>query len=918
MKRLKLIGLALSAILLCFSACTNEDDGETIQSEIRIDESLLLNGLSFTSEEGSQSISFSTNEDWSLNVATTTSGVVWCTASATSGQKGDATVEFTVTENNSYDNRNVAVTIQSGTASKTFSISQKWADALLVTTDKYEISQTGGTIEIEVNANIDYEMEIAEDSKKWITESNTRALTAYKHTLDIAINEELEKREGEIYFKSGDKIETVKVYQAGGAIIMLSQNEYKISDAGEVITINVKSNIEYGVLMPDVDWITDEASTRGLSSHTLKYIISPNDGYDSRSAEIIFYDKNSELKEAVKIVQTQKNAIILSEKQITIDSDSHTIEVKVSANVDFNIEMPDVDWISHTLPTRGLTDHIVKFSVLENKEQKNREAQIVFKDKESSLSETLIINQHSDYGDYIIYTYIESIDHLEQKAIQVTLHRSGTLEKTINLIDYSTLKGAYLLKVVGAINGDDIYYIREVFSGKDRLKCYELDLSEASIVEGGKEYYYNYRTSRNTIEQSMFYDLSRLRSIILPDSAISIERYALEFCTELVLATIGNGVTSIGESAFYGCSKLRQIVIPDSVTTLESSVFSRCIQLETAIIGSEATSIGDYAFDDCENLTSVTIGNSVTSIGYQAFDGCENLTSVIIPNSVTKIGGFAFHDCTSLEYATLGNGIKSIAGGAFKNCSALETIDVPNSVEFIENGAFQNCSSLKSITIGEGVATIEADVFKGCNALSSVYITNLSAWCNISFPGATTGHDYVAYNNPLFNNAKLYLNNKELKELVIPEEITRINSNAFYGCSSITSVSVGDNVTEIGWYAFRNCASITSVTLGDNVTLIGRGAFNHCRLLSTLSLGKNVAKIDEIAFYGSSNITECFCFNPTPPDICYEYPDYGTYSTFSIRKTDANVLYVPKGCWEIYYWYGQTKWYKHFNIEEME
>ena len=41
---------------------------------------------------------------------------------------------------------------------------------------------------------------------------------------------------------------------------------------GDTITIDVKSNIEFGVQMPDVDWIVDLASSRGLSSHTLNII----------------------------------------------------------------------------------------------------------------------------------------------------------------------------------------------------------------------------------------------------------------------------------------------------------------------------------------------------------------------------------------------------------------------------------------------------------------------------------------------------------------------------------------------------------------------------------------------------------------------------------------------------------------------
>ena len=367
---------------------------EEVKAEITIDSNLVSNGLSFGVASGEQTVSFSANTNWTLSVASTTSGATWCKASATSGSKGTANVKFSVDENTGYDDRSVSVTIKAGSVSKTFTITQKGADALLVTTNKYEVAQEGGKIEVEVKANISYELAISETAKDWITESKSksRALTTYKHTFEIALNEEAEKREGEITFKSGDKVETVKVYQAGGAIILLSQNEFTVSDAGETISVDVKSNVEYGVQMPDVDWITDEASSRGMSSHTLKYVISANEGYDSRSAEIIFYDKNSDLKDTLKVVQAQKDAIVISQKAYEVKAEGETIEVKLAANVDFEIAMPEVDWISQT-ESRALTEHILYFKVKENEGEEERSAEIIFYDTNNALSDTLKIVQ---------------------------------------------------------------------------------------------------------------------------------------------------------------------------------------------------------------------------------------------------------------------------------------------------------------------------------------------------------------------------------------------------------------------------------------------------------------------------------------------------------------------------------------------
>ena len=221
MRILRLVGLIFFAISLCLSACGEIDTPvgpipDEVKSEISINPNIITNGLSFTCEAGEKSVSFITNEDWTLNIVSTPSDETWCTASATSGAKGDATLKFSVTENTSYDDRSVSVTIKSGTVSKTFAVIQTCANALLLTTNKYDVGQEGGFIEIEVKANIEYKMEISEKAKGWIIESSSRGLTPHKHFLEIGANGENKKREGEIYFKNSKRIEIVTIYQSCG------------------------------------------------------------------------------------------------------------------------------------------------------------------------------------------------------------------------------------------------------------------------------------------------------------------------------------------------------------------------------------------------------------------------------------------------------------------------------------------------------------------------------------------------------------------------------------------------------------------------------------------------------------------------------------------------------------------------------
>ena len=67
--------------------------------------------------------------------------------------------------------------------------------------------------------------------------------------------------------------------------------------------------------------------------------------------------------------------------------------------------------------------------------------------------------------------------------------------------------------------------------------------------------------------------------------------------------------------------------------------------------------------------------------------------------------------------------------------------------------------------------------------------------------------------------------------LVFDDAVTTIGTEAFAGCSSLTSVTIPDSVTAIGYAAFAYCDSLTSVTIGDSVTTIGEWTFYNCSSL---------------------------------------------------------------------------------------
>ena len=325
---------------------------------------------------------------------------------------------------------------------------------------------------------------------------------------------------------------------------------------------------------------------------------------------------------------------------------------------------------------------------------------------------------------------------------------------------------------------------------------------------------------------------------------------------ELTLPITCNGKQyALYEFAFQNCESLKSVIVPNSITRIGASAFSRCNSLESIVLPFLGESIGVskplyYIFGWAETtygavlytfipntLKSVTIRGG--KINASAFQNCTSLQYVTMAEGITQIGSSAFKGCSNLINVTLPNGIVNIGDDVFRDCSSLTSIEIPDSVVRIGTYVFYGCSNLSKVTFGNVLQSIGSMAFYGCDSLMSVDITDLTVWCNVSFP------DFYA--NPLYYAHNLYVNGELLTDAVIPNSVTSIGSYVFSNCDCLTSIKISSGVTSIGHDTFQGCSSLTSITIPDSVTSIGSSAFYDCSNLKSITFEGTVAQWNAIS-----------------------------------------------------------------------
>ena len=189
---------------------------------------------------------------------------------------------------------------------------------------------------------------------------------------------------------------------------------------------------------------------------------------------------------------------------------------------------------------------------------------------------------------------------------------------------------------------------------------------------------------------------------------------------------------------------------------------------------------------------------------------------------------------------------------------------IPDSIDnavvtSIGEKAFAESNQFESITIPDSIGSIGEGAFLECNGLKKVYVSSIEDWCKIdfSYPDA----------NPLSIGADLYVDNKLVTDVTIPDGVKSIGKYAFYEYSSLKSISFPSSIRSIGESAFYFCNNLEKVEFGHELKSIGNYAFAYTSLT-------NITIPDSVTYIGDYAFSCCSFESIVIPDSLTSVNDY--------------------------------------------
>ena len=221
-------------------------------------------------------------------------------------------------------------------------------------------------------------------------------------------------------------------------------------------------------------------------------------------------------------------------------------------------------------------------------------------------------------------------------------------------------------------------------------------------------------------------------------------------------------------------------------------------------------------------IRTLTVEKGVTG-KISGFTNCPNLVSVSLPKGITEVSGF--YNCTSLTTINIPSTVTELCQSAFEDCTSLKTITLPEGITTIGSNCFNGCVNLESILLPASLKSFGANVFYDCQKLDGIWVNPDSQYFTNDDKGLLFSKDMTE-----LHAAPLCLSGK----YTIPQSVTFLYGDVFRFHTKLTEVILSDQITHIDFEAFAGCTALKTFTFPKGVTFIDSGAFMDCTALKTI------------------------------------------------------------------------------------
>lgn len=365
-------GLLLSCLAVCLTGCRPELDFDAFHSG----EASFSGGgenyvILFNSDAGTASVELSASGKWTAEFVN--GRAYWCTLSAAEGKRGTVTLTFSVQANGEHDERSASVVFTCKDLKRTVVVTQKQRDAMLLSSDRVELSSDGGSFTVEVMSNVDFSHRIEADGSDWIHPVSTKGLEKSVLTFRVDPNEALDRRVGTLTFSGSAGQEKVSVYQKGEVpTIVISEEAVSLEPEDGLFKVEVASNIDATLQIPaDCDWLR-EVKTRTISTNTFLFAYDRNQARTSRSCYLVFQNDSYKKSDSVRVEQWPVE--ILRDAQTRyVPSVGATLCIETSARIQsFDQFQRDAAWLVPASLEEGEAGNRFFFQVGENPQRTAR------------------------------------------------------------------------------------------------------------------------------------------------------------------------------------------------------------------------------------------------------------------------------------------------------------------------------------------------------------------------------------------------------------------------------------------------------------------------------------------------------------------------------------------------------------------